>query len=103
MDKVNEVCNVIIVVAVVFGILFGICGAIYEEVTRDPAKTALYERVDRERKEAEDRAIVNRVLFEQNKEIAVRKAGSEMAPFLRAKIVPKNNLDNIVVSAKVIG
>ena len=46
--------------------IFGICGAIYEEVTRDPAKTALYERVDRERKEAEDRAIVNRVLFEQN-------------------------------------
>ena len=66
MDKVNEVCNVIIVVLVGFGILFGICGAIWEEATRDPAKTAIYERVDRERQEAKDRAIVNRVLFEQN-------------------------------------
>ena len=64
--KLNEVVNVLVVVAVGGGILFGICGAIWEEATRDPAKTAIYERVDRERQEAKDRAIVNRYLFEQN-------------------------------------
>ena len=64
--NLNDICNVIVWVAVGGGILFGICGAIYEEATRDPAKTAIYRRVDRERQEAKDRAIVNRYLFEQN-------------------------------------
>lgn len=66
MDKLNEVSTLIFAVFIGGMILFGICGAIWEEATRDPAKTALYERVDRERQEAKDRAIVNRYLFEQN-------------------------------------
>ena len=66
MNKVNDICNAIIILAVIILIPIAIIGIAWEEMSRDPAKTELYNRSRREAREKADRAIVNRYLFEQS-------------------------------------
>ena len=64
--KAEEIVYGLIGIALIILIPAAIIGIAWEEWTRDPELTALYERVDRERAEKKERDALNRYIFKEN-------------------------------------
>ena len=64
--KAEEFMYGLIGIALIILIPAAIIGIAWEEWSRDPADTALYERVDRERAEKKERDALNRYIFKEN-------------------------------------
>ena len=64
--KANDFTNGLIALIIIIGIPVAIIAIAWEEWTRDPELTELYNRSRTEAREKADRDIVNRYLFEQS-------------------------------------
>ena len=74
-NEANESMNVLVALLIIVGVPIAIIGIIWEEMARDPADTALYNRARKEASEKADRDSLNRYIFEKSIKDDAKKYG----------------------------